>query len=84
MSQSTPGTLCLRTRIASGSIYLSAGVLYLGSLSALGIQIKSARSTLGPQTKSTQCAPRHEITTFLLIFNCRLKMKGLSFLFVLV
>ena len=45
MSQSKPGTLCLKTRSAPGTRYLSAVVLeeltllYLGSLSALGFQI---------------------------------------------
>ena len=58
MSQSTPGTLCLRTRSALGTLHLSAGLLkelislYLRSLSSLGIQIKSAQSDPGPQTKS--------------------------------
>ena len=36
-----------------------------------GIQIKSAQSAPGPQKKSTRCAPGHEITTILLIFNCK-------------
>ena len=103
MSRSTPGTLCLRTQSALGTLNLSDGVLkeliqlYLGFLSTLGIQIKSAQRAPGPQTKSTWCAPGHQISTFLLFFNFQfsfffifslknfsIKMKGLSVLFVLV
>ena len=57
MSWSTPGTLCLRTRSALGTLYLSAGVLkkliqlYLGFLSTLGIQIKKCPESSGSSDK---------------------------------
>ena len=37
-----------------------------------GTQIKSNRSAPSPLTKSTWCAPGHQIACFLLIFNCQL------------
>ena len=78
MSQSTPGTLCLRTHRAPGILYLNAQSTQ-GSQKKLSefledysTQIKSTWSAPGLQTKSTRCAPGHQITTFLLIFNCQL------------
>ena len=78
MSRSTPGTLCLRTRSALDTLYLNAQStqgtqikLYV-FLEHSGTQIKSTRSAPGLQTESTWCAPGHQITTFLLIFNCQL------------
>ena len=70
MSWSTPGTHCLRTRSAPGTLFFSAILLeeliqlYLGSLRALCIYIKSTGSALGPQTKSTRCAPGHQKQPF--------------------
>ena len=76
MSQSTPGTLCLRTWSAPGILYLNAQSIQVTQiklsefLEQSGTQIKSNRSAPDPQTKSTRCAPGHQITIFLLIFNC--------------
>ena len=78
MSRSPPGTLCLRTWSAPGILYLNAQSIQVTQiklsefLEDYGTQIKSTRSAPGPQTKSTRCAPEHQITTFLLIFNCKL------------
>ena len=78
MSRSTPGTLCLRTRRAPGILYLNAQstqgtqIKLSEFLEDYGTQIKSTRSAPGLQTKSTRCALGHQITTFLLIFNCQL------------
>ena len=78
MSRSTPSTLCLSTRSAPSTLFLNAqssqGTLIklYEFLKHSGTQIKSTWSAPGPQKKSTRCAPRHQITSFLLIFNCQL------------
>ena len=66
-------------------------------MSSSGTQIKSTRSAPGPQIRSTWCDLGHQIMTILLLFNCQLwkivifslrnfsmKVKGLSFLLILV
>ena len=63
--KNTPGTLCLRTRSAPGTLYLNAQstqgtqIKLYEFLQYSKTQIKSARSTPGPQTKRTRCAPGH-------------------------
>ena len=76
MSRSTPGTLCLRTRSPQGTLFLNAQnsqgtqIKLHKFLKHSGTQINSTRSTPGLQTNSTRCATGHQITSFLLIFNC--------------
>ena len=76
MSRSTPGTLCLRTRSSPGTLYLNAQSTHGTQIKLYEFlehsvtQIKSTRSDMGPQTKNTWCASGHQVTNFLLTFNC--------------
>ena len=60
MSQSSLGSLCLRTRSVQGTLYLNAQstqgmqIKLYELLEHSGTQIKSTRSAPGPQTKSAR------------------------------
>ena len=102
MSQSTPGSFCLRTPSDLGTLFLNAQsiqgmqIKLYEFLEHSGTQLMSTQRARGPQTITTRVIKKRHFCSFFIVDckfcnfvifilrNFSIKMKDLSFLFVLV